>query len=184
MVKFETVFNRETTKSLNKAAFKKYFWLFLVLSTLLILMGIMGIVEGITYPEEGDLAYGIFMLAFGVLFFPLVYVLTHFLQKNVDKTMNLLSDETKESYVFTQDKIYVNTVQANDYSANVVASYKYLYKIIEDKNTIYLYISKMQSHVIQKKYLTEGSLEELTKFFETNFNTVKYKRDCTIFSNK
>ncbi|MBS1415546.1 MAG: YcxB family protein [Clostridia bacterium] len=43
-----------------------------------------------------------------------------------------------------------------------------MYKAREDKNYFYLYISKMQSHVIDKSSISQGTLEEATALLKTN----------------
>lgn len=54
------------------------------------------------------------------------------------------------------------------FTSTLKARYSYIYKAIEDNNYFYLYISKMQSHVIDKSSITQGTLEEVTALLKTN----------------
>lgn len=54
------------------------------------------------------------------------------------------------------------------FTSTLKARYSYIYKAREDKNYFYLYISKMQSHVIDKSSITQGTLEEATALLKTN----------------
>lgn len=165
MVRFETKFNAEKTKQMNAFTMKRFWWLYAVCSAVFILLGVLSIIG-----EEPDLVFGIFMIAFGVLFTPLCILLTMALQKRMNKSMSLLSDDTVETYVFDEERFSIKNEKGDDYKAMTVAKYSYFHKVISTPTHYMLYISSQQCHVLPKDSLVEGSLEELDKIFNHNLH--------------
>lgn len=165
MVEFRSKFDSSTTAALNKNSFKRLWWLFVLLSVVFILIGVVGIAFG---EDEADLVYGIIMLSFGVLFTPLVWGLTKILQKRLDKSMSIMSADTEAVFLFDENKITIEQIKGEEYYAKTVMNYGCLYKVTEDRDAYFLYISKMQSHVVQKSALTRGTLKELNYLLLTN----------------
>ena len=158
MVEFRTMLDSSKTTAVNKNTFKRLWWVFVLVSLAFICFGIIGF---ITKEDSEDLYYAIFCTVFSVLFTPSVWLVTGFLQKSINKSASYISDNTEEVYTFDDDKITVTQKKSDEFSAVTEARYSYLYKVIENKDYYFLYISKMQCHVIDKKSLTAGSLSEL-----------------------
>ena len=165
MVEFKSKFDASKTKALNNHTFKRLKWLIIGLSLFLIIFGVLGI---LLREDESDLISGIVLIVFGVLFSPFVIGLTYIIQRNINKSMSILSDCTDEIYTFDEEYITITQQKGDAYFAQTKASYDYIYQIKEDKNYYFLYISKMQSHVIDKASLTQGSLDELNDYFYKN----------------
>ncbi len=86
MIEFIGKFDEKVSQNLNKHTMRKMWWLYLIASVVFILGGILGVV----YPEDSsDLIMGIVLIAFGVLFTPLSWLLTYFIQHKMNKTMPL-----------------------------------------------------------------------------------------------
>ena len=158
MVEFKTKLDASKTKAVNLNTFKRLWWLFAAVSLLFIVLGVVGLLSG---EDSEDLYYAIFCLVFGVLFTPLVMLLTMIIQKSINKSASYISDNTEETYTFDEDNITVTQSKGEEFSAVTTAKYSYLYKVIENKGYYFLYISKMQCHVIDKQSITSGSLSEL-----------------------
>lgn len=181
MVKFRTKFDSESTASLNKAQIKKVLWIYVILSLMLVVFGISKfLTEDRT---ESDIIVGVFLIALGVALIPVLLLVTKSAQKKIDNSMSLLSENTEETFSFDNDKIYIETVKGEQYKSYVEASYSYLYKVVENADSYFLYISKMQCHVIAKKYLVEGNLFELNDILKCYFSNIKTSGDMITYYN-
>ena len=172
MIEFQGKFDSSVTNSINKRSFKKLWWLFVLCSLLFIFIGAMSII----FPEDlSDKIFGIVFICFGVLFTPLVILLTKVLQKSLNKSMHVLSPDTIEIYQFYPDKLVITQRKGEEYEAVTTTKYSYLYKVEETPTTYFLLISKMQSHVVKKADLTQGTIEELNSILSSNLGS-KFKR--------
>ncbi len=165
MIRFETKFNAEKTKQANLFVMKKIWWAYLIFSLLFVLLGVINLVS-----DERDLVFAIVMIAIGVLFTPLCILLTFAIQKKLNKSMSVLSDDTVETYVFDEERFSIKNEKGDDYKAMTVAKYSYFHKVISTPTHYMLYISSQQCHVLPKDSLVEGSLEELDKIFNHNLH--------------
>ncbi|MCM1533022.1 MAG: YcxB family protein [Corallococcus sp.] len=161
MIKFESKFNAERTKQLNAFQMKKIWWVYLLCSLIFAAIGVIELFD----KEEGVLAFAIFMIAFGVLFTPLCMLLTKLIQKNINKSMSIMSDETVQFYTFEEDRFTIRDSKGDDYSAEVCAKYSYFYKVVSTRDTYLLYLSSQQCHVLPKNSIVEGTLDELDAIF-------------------
>ena len=165
MVEFQGKFDSNVTNTLNNRQFKKVWWLFVISSILFVGIG----VAAVLMPEDNsDKVYGIVMIVFGVMFTPLVILLTKLLQKNVNKSMHILSGDTTETYQFYPDKLIIRQCKGEEFEAITTTRYSYLYMVEETRYTYFLRISKMQSHVVNKADLTQGTIEELNAILSSN----------------
>lgn len=165
MVEFQGRFDENVTKSLNNRQFKKLWWAFAAISVLLIILGVAALLT----PEDGsDRIYGAVMIGLGILFTPLVIIFTKIVQKNVNKSMHVLSEETIEIYQFYPDKLVITQRKGEEYEAATTTKYSYLYMVEETPDTYFLRVSKLQSHVVKKADLTQGSLDELNSILAAN----------------
>lgn len=165
MVEFRSKLDSSKSRALNKDMFKKMLWLYALLTVLIIVFGVVAIV----YREDSsDFAAGIGLILLGELITPLGYLLTLFLQKRNDKSATYISDNTEEIYKFDEQYITLTQTMGDVFTSTLKAKYSYIYKAREDNNYFYLYISKIQSHVIDKSSIVQGSLEEVTALLKTN----------------
>lgn len=190
MVRFETKFNSESSRALNKRAIAKMSWVYVLFSALFVFLGAVGIIGALTDGEAeqsgkiADIAFGCVFVAFGLAFKPLTSWLTKVIQKKVDASMSIMSGDTTEIYTFDENGLVIETEKTGLYKSRVEATYKYVFRIEEDAECYYLFISKLQSHVIFKKYLAEGTLAEMQGYISANFNSVKGNSKGTIYYNK
>lgn len=165
MIEFEGRFDSSVPTALNRRAFKKLWWLFILCSVALIGTGILLVV----FAEDiSDTILGNVLICFGVSFTPLVKLITYFLQKKLNNSMNILSPDTVQIFQFYPDKLVITQRKGDEYEATTTAKYSYLYKVEETVSTYFLFISKMQSHVVNKADLKEGTLGDLNEILKTN----------------
>lgn len=168
MIKVVTKFNSDVTKRINNLTFKKMIWFFVAISLILIICG------SVSYFAQGN-NFGIFWMVFGVLFFPLVYLLTMIMQKKLNQSMSILSNETVETYTFEDDYVYIEQIKGEDFVGTTKAKYNYFYKALETKDCYYLYISKSQCHVFDKKSFTQGTPHDLSILLLDKLGPDKFK---------
>ena len=160
MVKFETKLNSQASGALNKYAMKKLWWVYALFTVLFVVLGALNL--------KDDTVSGIIFICIGVLFTPLCIILTKLIQKKVDKSMSIMSDDTTETYTFEEDKFTVTQEKGEEFRGTTEAKYSYFNKVTETSTHFYMYLSKMQCHVVPKNALVEGSLEELENIFIKN----------------
>ena len=165
MVEFKSRLDSSKSTALNNRAFKKLLWVYVVLTLIIIAIGVIGI---IFREDNSDFVLGIVLIVFGLLITPLGYLFTRFLQKRNDKVTVYISSDTEEIYTFDEEYITVTQTKGDVFFATSKARYSYIYKAYEDQNYYYLYISKLQSHVIDKASITQGTLDELRTLLKTN----------------
>lgn len=165
MTRFETKFNPDKTKQLNAFTMKKLWWLYALFTAIFAGIGVLNIVS-----EESDLVFGIVMICVGVLFTPLCMGLTALLQRRINKSMSIMSEDTVETYVFDEEKFSIKDEKGEDYKSMVVAKYSYFHKVISTPTHYMLYLSQSQCHVLPKDSLVEGSLEELDRILNHNLH--------------
>lgn len=163
MIRFESKFNSQTASSLLKHNMKKLWWLYLVFSVVFIFIGVANIVD-----EEPDVVFGAVFVAFGVLFTPLCILLSISMQKKVNKTMSIMSDQTNETYIFDSEGFCIIQTKGEDYRAETHAKYSYFHKVVSTSTHYYLYLSAQQCHVLAKDSLVEGSLADLDGILSNN----------------
>ena len=157
MVRFETKFSSESSRALNRRAIAKLTWVYVLFSVLFAVLGVVWIIGA---------------------------WLTKIIQKNVDASMSIMSGDTTEIYTFDENGLVIETEKTGIYKSRVEATYKYVFRIEEDVECYYLFISKLQSHVVFKKYLAEGTLAEMQGYIAANFNSVKGNSKGTVYYNK
>lgn len=171
MVEFRSRLDSRKSQALNKRSFLKLLWLLLLLSAVFIVIGVCGVVF---QEDDADFVGGVTFIVIGVLFTPIVYILSRIFQKSVDKSTTFISENTEEIYTFDEQYVTATQIQGDVFTATLKAKYSYIYKASEDKDYYYLFISKMQSHVIEKASITQGTLEEMQTLLKTNLGS-KFK---------
>ena len=172
MIEFQGRFDSNSTTALNRRVFKKLWWLFVICSLTLGLVGILLV----AFPEDfSDIILGVLLMCFGALFTPFVILLTKLIQKKQNQSMNILSPDTVQVFQFYPDKLIITQRKGDEYEAMTTAKYSYLYKVEETVSNYFLYISKVQSHVVNKADLTQGTLGDLNEILKANLGD-KFKQ--------
>lgn len=172
MVEVRSRLDKGLTTPLLRLTLRRILWLFLSFSLLFIALGVITIVGRV---DEDSLSGGIALIAFGVLFLPLFFLLVFGLQRLANKTMPLMGAETLNTFWFDQYKIYQEQLRGTEYRATVESSYTLLYKAYETRSHFFLYISNAQVHIVPKKDIVSGSPEELAGYFTLHLQK-KFKK--------
>ena len=172
MIEFQGKFDSSASTAINKRTFKKLWWLFVFCSLMLAMVGISLIAFA---NDFSDIVLGVLTIGFGALFTPSVLLLTKYIQKKQNNSMNILSSDTVQVFQFYPDKLIITQRKGDEYEAQTTAKYSYLYRVEETATTYFLFISKVQSHVVNKADLVQGTLGELNEIFSANLGT-RYKQ--------
>ncbi|MDE6505248.1 MAG: YcxB family protein [Clostridia bacterium] len=171
MVEFRQKFNEDKAYAATGYQAKKVIPVILVLSGLLIIFAVIGMVFG---EDKEDFYSSLFILIIGVLCPALFFILLKIAQRSFNKSMRIMSSDTEEVYTFDENCFTINTKRGEVYNANVKSSYSLLYKVVETRLNYFLYISRAQTHVIDKSSLTQGTLLELNSYFASKLGA-KFK---------
>jgi hypothetical protein len=172
MIEFKTNFGPEILKSLQKFQMRKMKWLFIAFSIFFIAMGLLSIFDAV----EPDIGSGIFLICFGTFYMPVIGLITFPIAKRQNKTMKILDQETTNYFRFDEFKVYQEMVKYEDYKATIESSYPILHRVCETKTHFFMYISNMQAHVIPKKDIISGTVEELSEIFARSLGKKKFKQ--------
>lgn len=181
MVVVKTKFDEEKIKAIQELQFKKTRKLFLTLSIIIVLLGLLYLAIAIDDKKLGEeyvgsLVVSIMLIVFGVAYYPFAKWLTKYSQSNVNKSLMLISSDTEETYKFDEDKLYIFTVKGEKYRSATETTYDYICNVVENDTFIYLFISKTQCHVVSKKDIASGDIDELHTILKKHFNGTKYVR--------
>ena len=165
MIEFQGRFDSSAASALNKRVFKKLWWIFVICSLVFVVIGTLLVV----FPEDlSDTVLGVVLICFGALFTPLVLWFSKRIQKKQNETMHILSPDTLQIFQFYPDKLVITQRKGDEYEGITTAKYSYLFKVEETATTYFLFISKVQSHVVNKADLVQGTIEELNEIFIRN----------------
>lgn len=157
MVRVETKLNAETAKQLNKRGLKNLSWLIILFTALFLILGICEVASG-----DG---FGYYYIVMAVLFFPLCLLFTKLFQSTINKSSKFMSESTDEVYTFDEEYFILEQTREGMFKNVLQANYTYLFKVVEDKEFWFLYISNHQAHVIPKSGIKDGTAEELNAIF-------------------
>lgn len=183
MVEFKSKFDEKVPEIVNQRQLGKMKSFFMIVLVLFAFLGAAMLFVAFENFEEdkataiSDLIFAIVLLGVGFAYYPLTKWFAKKYQNKVNKTMSLLSKETEEVFKFDEDKIFMFTTKGDDYRSAVETNYKYINNIVETEEYYFLYVSKVQCHVLKKKDLVSGTLEELNKIFEKHFTPENFKKD-------
>lgn len=172
MVEFRSKLDSSKTSALNKSSFKRMLIPILILSAVIIALGVLGIVYG---EDDGDFSSGVFLVVVGALFTPFVWIVSVILRKRMDNSSSFIDPNTEEVYAFDDDFVTITQNRGDEYTAYTKAKYNYFYRVREERDYYFLYISKAQCHVIDKSSLTQGSIDEMNSLLRAQLGP-KFKQ--------
>lgn len=165
MVEFRCKLDSDKSKALDKLAFRKLLIWCLLFGSIMIAIGV---VCTIFRNDGSDLVMGIVLIIFGVLLTPVCLLVAYIIRKVNDESTTYISDETEEIYTFDEQYITLTQTTAGLYSATLKAKYPFIYKARENKNSFYLYVSKVQCYILDKSSITQCTLEEFVTLLKSN----------------
>ena len=141
-------------------------------NTVSLIMTLIVIVCGSIEISLGDTTFGIFCIAFGIIFFPVLL----FMQKvaNDKNVKSMLLQNVYNNYEFGDDNIVIQTFRGDTKVGESVIEYGQIVKVQEYDSTYYIYISSRQAFIVDKNSFTEGTQTDLTIMLATKLGD-RYK---------
>lgn len=167
MVKISTRFNQDLMKTFNKGIFRKGRTVFLLLCSLLVILGLIPILfADLLGFDEASVSEGIGLVVAGILLYPAMNLLFRFTQSWMNRSMSLLGDDNIMEFEFTETEFIARNVKGTTYEGYTKANYSIFWKVTETPESFLLNISRSQSFVVPKNAFVEGSMEELLHIFK------------------
>ena len=162
MVEVKSTFDsKNITSPLVKLQMRKTRWFWIIFSLAIVFVGALYILFPAEGAESSGRSFGIFLAAVGILFYPIVFILTKGMQKLVNKSMKMMSAETLVCFRFEEEKVYEEDIKGEVMRSTSEVSYELFYKAYETKSHFFMYISMMQTWIIPKKDIVTGTPEEI-----------------------
>lgn len=172
MVVIRSGMNREDALRLNRSAFRRLLWLVLLVSAVLIVFGLASLMG-----EARDVVGAcVFFVMAGIFPFAAYFLSMAMAKRNI-RTNTSIDNRTKQIFTFTEDTVTIEQTGPHMRSINEF-DWTMFYKVVEERDYFFLYISNMQSLIANKNDVTEGSIEELQQMLERRLG-IRYKRKKT-----
>lgn len=180
MVEFKTKFNDANVQSAAKFQIKKFIWLFILMSLIFVVIGIVCILTSDGWFDADGLIstkclMGIIFITVGLLLPIIFYGAFKHSQKNLNKMTSLISEETFITYTFDENEITISEKKGEVFESFTRVKYVCLFNASENNTHYILYLAKMQYYYIDKTSLTQGTLEELNGYLIKNLG-LKFQR--------
>ncbi|NCA97157.1 MAG: YcxB family protein [Bacteroidia bacterium] len=143
---------------------------------LMVVVGVWLIIDaqsGIDYAQKMN--DGITIIGIGLFFFPFILLVIFVSQKINIKSMFLLSNETINVFEFDDNKFTIIQTKGDSYKSTTESDYSIFYKVIETNTLFLFYISNAACHVVPKKDIIEGTIEDLREVLINNLPEKKRK---------
>ena len=176
MIAFKTKLNSEALKELNKKSLRIVMFVMIPFSVLIILIGVWSIVDAQSSPDYAEkMSDGITAICSG-LFFALFVCLIAFLSQRANmKSMSLISNETINIFEFDESKVTIIQNKGESYKSTTESDYSIFYKVIETNTAFLFYVSNVACHVVPKRDIIEGTIEDLREVLINNLPEKKRK---------
>ena len=163
-IKTTTIYNKENIKNfLEIYFFERIKTLRIILNILIIIM----IISFFINKDKKTIDYITFIFTlFGILEIN-TSIIPRINYYKLTKQKNSIID-TKISYIFKKNNFKLNKDEYIDYTS--------LKKVIETKNSYYLFINNSKSLIVDKSSLTKEEISTLTNIFKEQISTYKYKK--------
>ena len=163
-IKTTTIYNKENIKNfLEIYFFERIKTLRIILNILIIIM----IISFFINKDKKTIDYITFIFTlFGILEIN-TSIIPRINYYKLTKQKNSIID-TKISYIFKKNNFKLNKDEYIDYTS--------LKKVIETKNSYYLFINNSKSLIVDKSSLTKEEISTLSNIFKEQISTYKYKK--------
>jgi len=168
MVVINSAFTDKSVRKLNNFTVKRQLPLFIIMSAFFILLGIAG------FGLKLSTYFGIIFITMGILYIPILYLLTQVGVKSQIKSMRLLSYQHIERWTFDEQMITIEVYKNGELSGKSSNTYSEYYSAWIDKDTLYLYISKAQAHIIDLSGIEWGDINELKQLLSLQFGSKNF----------
>lgn len=134
-------------------------------------LAIFLIVFGVIY--SGDVTLKVITLIVGIIWLLEFFYLPTIRAKIAYKSSSIIK-RAKVEVKYYEDKIILNTVQDENVIGATTLNYNELYKVIDTKATMYLYISKVQAFISSKNN-ADGDYNKVTEIIKSKIGN-KYRK--------
>lgn len=121
---------------------------------------------------DSDIYLRIVAGTISIIWFVEMFSLPYLWTKKIYKTSKYTSN-TKLNFTFYEDKIELVTIKNDEKMGEAKISYDDIYKVLETKNYMYIYISSNQAYVCSKEKF-EGEYNKIVQILKNKLNK-KYK---------
>ena len=157
-----TAYDLTLTKALLKFQLKQLLWVYIVFPAFMIIMGIVFL----CIDADLLLPQGLMLIIIGLIFPFFTWSLTLLMQKRLDKSQKLLSNDTKIVYEFYGSYFKQTVDKGNDLTDVAKIAYNMLAKVFHTKSHYFLYASSMQAFVVTAKDMSESQKFMLNDIFD------------------
>ncbi|MDR3293784.1 MAG: hypothetical protein LBT20_06775 [Clostridiales bacterium] len=134
----------------------------LIFSLVVVIFGILILIAELI-AQDGDglfLVFGIFLIVYGVVIYPLMLFANRYAAKRQIKTNRIHFADGAQKTTFLEDGFIIE--KENKIAREVLESYYTgIYKIEEHKEIVMIYLSNMSGFLFNKNSITEGTFSEL-----------------------
>lgn len=157
-MEIKTVRTKEDILEFNLRVVKKSVLIMLCFSIFILAFGIIEVIANL---KKGEIYYGTFLIAFGILFTPIYYViLISSLKKNINKNPLMVVD-WNITYNFTENEITVVSESVAGSTQNERLKWPFITKCAETKNLIIIYAGNHTGYLINKKTVSVQQVNEV-----------------------
>ena len=161
---FETVKDKKYIKKVQRKAFKKLSWIYIIMSLLLITFGILAIVFK---DNNNDVNFGISIIVFGCLFAPICIGLSMFINFSITKASPYIGDDVKVTLTFDEEAMNLEIAKVNSFENGFKVIYDFIKKVIVEKNSYIIYTTNTrQYYILDKSCLVQGTTEDFESFLK------------------
>ena len=131
----------------------------------------LGVFEILSNQKSGEIGYGIFLVAFGILFTPIYYViLISNLKKNINKNP-LMSINWDITYTFGDNEIIVVSQSVAGSTQNEKLKWSFVSKCAETKNLIIIHSGNNIGYLINKNTISDEQVDAVKKMLISKVGT-------------
>jgi succinate-acetate transporter protein len=114
----------------------------------------------------GDIYRGFGFIIFGGLWMLLFWGILKLQQRKINKSSPLANEVQTHKYIFADQSVIVEFSSAS-LTGKQIIPYTTIYKVIAEKDFMFMYVSAIQAFIVDAKGYTEGSYAGLIDFLRT-----------------
>ncbi len=162
IAKSESVYDSETIKEFNKVHLRLQ-TSHIIVSIIAVLLMIYAI-----FAKDSDIYFRILTGVISILWFAEMLLLPYFWSRKYQKTAKALLD-IKVEFNFYNNLIDIVSYKDDNKKGESEIEYTELYKVVDTKDNIYLYVSSNQAYICSKEKFS-GDYNKISNIFKEKLN--------------
>ncbi len=162
IAKSECVYDSDTIKEFNKVHMRSQIS-HIIVSIIAILLMIFAI-----FAKDSDISFRILTGVFSIVWFAEMLLLPYFWSRKYQKTAKALLDVRVE-FKFYNNQIDITSYKGDNKKGESQIEYTELYKVLDIRDNIYLYVSSNQAYICSKEKFS-GDYNKLSSIFREKLN--------------